>query len=139
MFWLQKNLCMRTGIFNIEITRRLCNCNPVFLVKLHYFQFAFLENCVYRKTKEINKRSKEFLFKHIFLSVCQLCECSFKDMMFALLLRTEWYKFLYLQFILNISFVSSLNHQSVNLENLYFGRICVILIEKNFITSRWLK
>ena len=34
------------------------------LVKLHYFQFAFLEHWVYKKTKEINKRSREFLFKH---------------------------------------------------------------------------
>ena len=45
------------------------------LVKLHYFQFAFLENWVYKKTKEINKRSREFLFKHFkkhfFLSTIQ--------------------------------------------------------------------
>ena len=44
------------------------------LVKIHFFQLSFLENCVCKKTKEINKRSKEFFFKHIFQIKCsQTC------------------------------------------------------------------
>ena len=102
------------------------------LVKLHYFQFAYLENCIY-KNKRNHKRSKEFLFKQ--KSVRQLCERSFLDMMFALLLRTEWYNFLHspgwrsswnwrmfifdnyngVQFITIIWILFPLNHQSVNL------------------------
>ena len=39
--------------------------NIISLVKLHYFQLAFVEYCVYKKQKRSTKHQMEFLFKHI--------------------------------------------------------------------------
>ena len=49
-----------------KLTCPRCNVNYIgSLVEHHYFQLFSRELCTY-KTKEINKRLMEFLFKHIF-------------------------------------------------------------------------
>ena len=48
------------------------------LVKLHYFQFAFLENCVYKKQKKSIKDQRNFCSDAFFKVFANfVCECSF--------------------------------------------------------------
>ena len=105
------------------------------LVKLHYFQFAFLENCVYKKQKKSIKDQRNFCsntFFQVFANFvsahskiwCSRFSYEKNDITFFIpqvgdLPEIEECLFLTTTMecnsFLNINFVSSLNHQNVNL------------------------
>ena len=62
-----------------EIGTKNCqNYLSVSLVKLHYFQFAFLENCIYKKQKKSIKDQRNFCSNTIFKVFANFVTAHFK-------------------------------------------------------------